>query len=537
MIILTKEITIEIKSPELILILIVLLGIFVLELQVTFNTPITFGDEGFHTRMAQYIAEEREYPLYSYFIGSKLLLTGFTAPPLWNILEGGFLFVFGFHESIIKFLTPFIAFLTGLVVFILTKKIFNKNVAFIATIITITIPSFVTYSVLFYKDALFTLFLSMFYLLFILAIKNDSKKYWILSAIYGGFTLLTKNSGIFVFPFIILAFLYQLYKEKKFYGLFKKYLFLFLIIILIQSTFFLRIFYYYNNPFCGLPYLGNLFDRNNCHIRDFKGNYSFAGRTEEVGTEMGVLKMGVMNYLNFAYGNIYFVILGLCAGLIILISKRTDINILILLILLTLLPVFYYSMPRAEDAARYMLGWVAIISIVIAKYFEEIYNFIKKYQKYVALIVFVIVIVLGFQVLMEKLDTMVKVKQFSPLFFEACDWIKENTQEDSLIFTVWAYRAVYNCQRDVMYNLADISLSKDVNYTLSTADQLGITHIFIQKFSLSNEALGEKYSIDFIQLLEDNPDHFKKVYENGMPLQQCLQQGGCDGNIVYEIIS
>ncbi len=87
-------------------------------------------------------------------------------------------------------------------------------------------------------------------------------------------------------------------------------------------------------------------------------------------------------------------------------------------------------------------------------------------------------------------------------------------------------------------NLADISLSRDLNYTLSVAKQLGITHIFIQKFSIDsqNQHLQENYDLDFVQFLENNPEHFKNIYENGLSLQECLQQGGCDGNIVYEII-
>ncbi len=81
-----------------------------------------------------------------------------------------------------------------------------------------------------------------------------------------------------------------------------------------------------------------------------------------------------------------------------------------------------------------------------------------------------------------------------------------------------------------------MSLSQDIGHILSTAEKLGITHIFVQKFSLSSQALSEKYPINYVQLLEDNPAQFKKVFENGPSLSQCVQQGACDGNIIYEII-
>jgi len=204
--------------------------------------------------------------------------------------------------------------------------------------------------------------------------------------------------------------------------------------------------------------------------------------------------------------------------------------------------VLFRSTARAEDTARYTLGWVSIIGLISARWFEEIYNFIKKYQKHLALVVFVFVVFLSYQSLTEKLDIMARVKQFYPTFFEACDWIKQNTPKDSLLMTIWAHRAVYNCQRSSVGNMADIALSKDLNYTLSIAKQHGINYLFIQKFSidLQNQRLQERYDVEFVQFLENNPEHFVKIYENGPSLQECQQywQRGypCDGNILYQVI-
>ena len=193
------------------------------------------------------------------------------------------------------------------------------------------------------------------------------------------------------------------------------------------------------------------------------------------------------------------------------------------------------TLGRAEDTARYTLGWVPIIAVFVGKAFTEIYELIKKYTKQFSLIIFLVVLVFGFLSLKEKTDTMLQVKQFSPLYFKACDWIKQNTSEDSVIMTVWSNRAVYNCQRNVVGNIVDIALSTDLNYTLNKTKTYGVTHIFIQKFSISNEPMSEKYSVAFVQFLENNPEHFVNIFENGPKLQECLQQGGCDGNIVYEV--
>jgi hypothetical protein len=315
----------------------------------------------------------------------------------------------------------------------------------------------------------------------------------------------------------------------------KKYSILFLLLFLIPSTFLLRQLYYYG-AICGFPYSNVLFDVSGCGIEKYKEEHPIEKRIEEVGTEQSVLKMGFMNYLNFAYGNVWFIVLAFCSGATIFFFGRNKINVFVLIMLLVFLLVFFTSTSRAEDTARYTLAWVPVIAMIAGKYFEELYNFIKKYQKYLALVVFVLVIIFSYQNLIEKLNIMKQVKQFSPLFFEACDWIKENTDESALISTIWSARAVYSCQRNATGVFSDLRRTEDPEQTVKLAKELGITHFFIQKFSLSNEIMIEKYSIDFVQFLENNPEYFKKVYENGPPLQQCIQQGGCDGNIVYEIV-
>ena len=531
-----KEITIEIKNPVIIVLIFAILTIFILELRVTFTTPINFGDEGWHTRMAQWIGEEKEYPVWVPFAGTKLIKQNFARPPLWNLLEGSFFLLLGFHESIVKLLTPFIVFLQGIVVYILVKRLFGEKVGFITSIISITVPSFVTYSVLFYTDILVTFYFTTCFLLFLLAQKTNEEKYWILSAIFGGLAVLTKNSALAIYMFIPLAFLDQVFREKKKKKLLRKYLIFFLIMILISGTFYIRNLYYYK-ALCTIPYSQLIFGEGNCKIDNFEEKYKFPERTEQVGTEQNIFKFGLMNYLNFAYGNIWLVPLTFLAGLSLLFYEREKINDFILLMFIVFLPFFFYSARvRAEDTARYTLIWTPIIAIVSAKYLTILYDFIKKYQKQLALIVFIFVLVLSFLNLQSKLLVMSQVKQFSPTFFEACDWVKENIPNDALIATLWSARAVYNCQRNCSGMLADLRMSNDLNYTLQVAKENGITHLFVQKFILiSNPNLREKYSIYFVKFLENHPEHFKKIFENGPSFDDCLQRGYCDGNIIYEI--
>ena len=532
-----KEITIEIKSLEIFALLVSLIIFLIFELFVTFNNPIVFGDEGYHARMSQLIAENVEYYTWEPFHYTKLSKRGFYRLPLLNVLIASFLFIFGNSEAIINFLIPFIAFLTGLSTFFLGKELYNRKLGLFSAIIATTVPSFVTYSVLVYTEILVTLFSVLFFLFFVLGIKKEKRIYTIASGVFGVLAFLSKTSGFTVYIFVFLAFLYHMLVKRR-YNLAKNYFILFSILIILLLPFLLRNLYYFNTPLCGFPYFDRFLDTSGCEIDLFKGKYKFSGRIDVGGTEQSVYRMGIINYLDFAYGNLWFVVFTALAGLFVLLSKRGKYDVLVILILLIFLPVFNISTRRAEDTARYTMIYVPFIALLSGMWFYEVCEFVGKYRGYMAVIIFLLLLFLGCQSLMGKLSVMAMVKQFSPSFFEACNWIKENLPENITMSTVWTNRAIYCSQRNAIGHSPDIYLSRDVNYTREVAKKRGITHLFIQKFSIStgDKALSEKYKLESIQFFENHPDVFKKVYENGPSLQQCVQSGLCDGNIIYEIV-
>jgi 4-amino-4-deoxy-L-arabinose transferase-like glycosyltransferase len=535
-----REIIISIRNIEILALLAIILVFFALEVQLTLSMPIVFGDEGHHARLSQWIAQEVEYPKYILFGGSPLSMRGFSRPSLWNLLGASFLFIFGFHQEILKFLIPFTAVIvTGPAVYVLTKRLYNKEVAFIATVITLAIPSFVTYSVLYYTDILLTLYLSMSILTLILAIKTGSRKYWILSGLCCGLAFVTKSAGYAVFFIAGIFFLYQLYKQRDFFKLLKNYLIWFIFAILLIVPFFARNYLLFQN-LCSdlpLPYQGP----GQCST-DFvyTPQYNYTSTAAQVGTEVGILNFGIVNYLNFAYGNIWFVVFAFFCGLVIALYRRSSIDVLILISLLPIL-VIYLRTPdtRVENMSRYFLGWAPIIGIIAGLYFEEVYSFVKKYQKYLALAIFAIIIFFSFQALQEKLTGMYQVKgQWSQYFWDACTYIRDKTPQNSRIFTVWAAPTIFNCQRTVGGGGADspdITLSGNVTLALSRLKLHQVNYIFVQKGSISTMSVAETYPWVFIQMMESNPQQFVKVFENGETnLQNCLY-GGCDGDIVYQL--
>jgi len=549
-----NEFTIEIKKPET-LVLLALLGILlVMELQVSLSSPISFGDEGFHTRLAQWIGQNVEYPKWVPFTQDLSGKGGFDRPPFWNILEGGMFWVFGFSELIPKILTPFISVLGGLALYLGAKRFYGERVSFIAAVLLATFPSMVTYALVFYTDALTTFFMEMFVITLALAITNGRRMYMLAAGAFGALTLLTKVVGYTAYALAGMLLLYELLRNRKPTELLKMYWPLILVMALLPATYMLRNYVYFDTPMCyDLPIVSGMFSTAGCSIDTgaFKAQYSYAGRTTQTGTEASVFSLGIVNYLDFAYGNIWLVMVAFFAGAILLIDpirngwakglalpeiQPFDFALIGMLVLYVLLFIFGKITPRSEDTARFSLMWAPVIALVAAKFLDEAYLFIRKYQKYVALVVFGAVMFLGWSAAMPKIATMYQVKQFSPLFFEACDWAKANVPQDAVLSTVWTYRTAYSCQRNVDASLADMALSNNVTHILEVTKKVGITHIFVQKFSLSDQSLSETYPVSYVRLLEANPGHFKKVFENGDSLETCVNEGGCDGNILYQVV-
>jgi len=378
------EITIETKHLKVISLVGILLAILIAEIVLPWNTPINFGDEGFHTLMIQWLSNKKEIPVWLPMLSTELTKYSYSGGFLYHFSTAG-LMLFGFQEALVRFIVPFCALLSGLVIFVFAKKLYNENVGWFAAILLVTFPSFVTYSVFLYRDAFFTLYLTLFFLTFILSIKENNKKYLILSGVFAAFAILSKTAGFGLLFFVVFAFLYEIISEKKFLPIFKRYLIWFIIVILVLGPFYLRNIYYYKG-LCYYPYYPKFFDKipllssKGCTIDLHQEKYEFAGRVEQVGTEANIFTIGLTSYLEFAYGNLLLVFFPFLAGIFLALFWKKKTDILVLLILLSLIPVFYTSTGRAEDTARYTLGWAPIIALVGSFwfYFERKFASLKK---------------------------------------------------------------------------------------------------------------------------------------------------------------
>jgi len=547
-----KEIEIELNEKFFItfIALAILLAVVINDTLVTLKYPIVFGDEGFHSALARWIARNLEYPVYYDFIGNNVEKNGFYRPPLWNLLGSSFFYLFG--ETGYRLLLSLVVFTYGLGVFVFVSKLWNERAALIAMTLAITIPSFVTYSVLFYVDALFTMNMTFFVLFYLLYEKESNKKYLILSSIFGVLTILTKTPGLAVYLFTAFVLLKKVIEKKNFIKPLKE-LSPYILILAFSLVFFARNFYLYHSACILHTPIDKFFGENLCSIHEYKNKLKFAGRTEKIGTEADIYTIGLFNYLKFAYGNLLITILPLLGALVYLKESNVHFEKYLLLFLVTF--VFLWVMSpgigyRAEDTARYTLGWSGIFMITAVMWIEKIISAIeerinKKNYVYIVFVIFVVLssfIAFNPYAFFPRLGSLKLVKSYSQRFFEACDWVKNNLPENTTLMSLWVYRVTYNCDRRASGGPVDLRLSTDVNTSIAVAKIAGIDYIFLEKFSIDpeNKHYSEKYDLNWVEYLESHPEVFKPVYENGISMSECmnyLKYGyPCDGIKIYQII-
>ena len=545
-----KYLEIEVNEEKIIKIFafFIALIIFIKEVNVTLNYPIIFGDEGFHSALAREIAKTLNYPIYYDFLGDKLKRLGFFRPPLWNFLGASFFFLFG--EIGYRILLPLLVFIYGIGIFSLIRRIIDEKAGVIALILSLTIPSFVTYSVLFYVDALLTLTTTFSFLFYLLYEKENKKKYLLLSILYCSLSVLTKAVGLAFLIFFGLIAIVKLvkYKFNIFRFLLKERLFasMLLLLIFFSSSIWIRNYLLYKD-FCyfSLPFLSP--KENLCKIIDYKENFRFSGRTEEVGSEMNIYKFGITNYLNFAYGNWLFFMLLVFGGLILaILEKRAS----IILFFLTFI-IFFLKEPgiiyRVEDTARYTLGWSGFLCFLASYFSSSIIKEIKKYETLIFLLFLIIVFIIQFfgftlnvYAFEYRINQLKNVKYFSPEFFRACKWVKENLPKNVTLLSLWTYRVTFACERKATGGVSDIRLSNDINLTIDLLKKSGIDYIFLEEFSIDprNRHLAEKYDLKWVEFLLKNKEYFEIVYDSGkcIKMDNPLEQKFANISEVVELV-
>lgn len=512
------------------LLLIILLASLITNLSVTMSTNIVFGDEGFYASRGVWMSESLEMLQTSRFrFSSPVYVDYFLRPPLFIFFLSS-LFMLG-GEILVKALMPVLSILTAMMLFLLVKRMFSLKAGVLSVFFFLIMPSLITYSILLYPEVFGLLFVVTSIYFLYRYFEVEKKKFLIFSGIIGGFAVLAEVSFLPIFLFYLLAF--WIYK-KDYKDFLKEAVMMGVVIFVILSPWLLiHNYYQFGNPgynldrFLDFPSSKKVFKE----VPDLDVSGNLAG--EAKGVKASVFKMGILSYIQFAYLLIPF-IFGII-GLSYFILKKNKKSYFIIFLLVFLITFSFTQ--TGESMARNIITLVILLAVGAGIFSEKLYNYLSEFEsvgKIIGVLFLIILLAWGLSAAFAKSESLAPKKQFSNSFFKVCDWIKENTDENARLMTLWGARSAYNCNRAGFWTgapgLRDAILAAN-NKTYEIIRMHEIDYIFIQKFSIKREGRN-RYPVEFVQYLESSPE-FKKVYSYP---QNCLYRREItDCSVVYKV--
>ncbi len=483
----------------------VILIIFILYLNVSLNSPIVFGDEGYYAYTAEWTVENNIIPEYLPVWDTDIYHNKLYKLPMFLMFETFFFMIAG--EAGMKFMMPLFAMLGALLIYVFMKKIGKPNVGIIASFIFLAAPAIVTYGVLNYVDVLAAMFFILAFMFMYKAFESEhfDKRACLLTGIFGGLAVLTKASGPGIF---IILLLYPLITGKKYKINMKTIGTILVVGLLVTSPWLIRnvalfgTFCYKIDEFMCKPVM----DIELEHIEGLE----WAGRTSGSGTEANLLQFGMIPFSVFAFGWIFIILFLLGLPFI----KKHKYGPMIIAWLLLAIPLLYWGQNRAEDAARFMVPIIPAMAIVSGIFVDKAYGFMKQKSKIIAILVILLVLAGAWTFGQQKLNTMASVKSFPDGFFDACDWVEHNTPKDSTLFGVYSQQAAFNCKRPVStgdHQKEIVLTADDRSYKYLKA--YGYDYVWIPVFTVSNQAYSESLTVSFVNYIQTSPK-FEIAYDN-----------------------
>ena len=515
-----------------ILLFIIIASSLAINLNVTLNNPLIFGDEGYYAGYGELVAKHAELPRYIH-VGSDAVKMVFQDAPLSFVFIGSFFSVAG--EGFVKMMGPLLAALCAVIVFLMGRR--HSNIAGAgAALFLLAMPSLITYTVLLYNHLL-AVFLFLASMMFLQKhFERNDDRHLIVCALLGGLSLLTHQIMILFPALLIVAFYLNKADARKL-----------LIPLGIFALIFASRYMLYNyavTGYPGVPVLDNIFAKLGTpkgsvfNVKEIPTDASLPslGGIDKSGVNQNIFRMNLINYIDFAYSVRVFLVALLGISYLYVNKGKWDKTILAWLAVIGGLIIYGAGVTSltAESAGRALLFIVPPLAICAGVALSAIYSTVKTSSKSIGsrysifgymlgglglamIAIFFMVTFLPNGQAYTKAASLAPVKQFAPGFFKACDWIKDNTPEDSYIMTVWESRAFYACKRSTVWGeLPDQSIILFSNDHRSV-DHLklhGIDYVFVQKFSISADRKGETFPQEFVGFLETKKEYFEKVYEN-----------------------
>src|SRR3989344_300380 len=389
-------------------------------------------------------------------------------PILFPLMEG-ILLNFGASETLLKIILELIpSTLLILISYLIVKEMYNKRLALLVALFTSVFWLILFNTVRLHADILLLLFSYLAVLFFWKGYVKKQKNYYIwLVGIFIALAFMTKLIGG-LFGVIILVFLLFADKLK-----------------------FLKI----------LPYL---IWQNNTY-----GNYTAFFSGSHVLSEPGDLgnkpiAWYVFNFIPWMLHTPMFILF--LVGVITLYSLILSLDLIIknksqekyndlFIVLWILITLIYFVFFERDAEDRWLLPIALPLLVLVSKGLHFIYDIIKKYQKTIAIIVFIgLILVGGYFQIARASETINNKKDSYKEVKDASLWLKDHTNKDDIIFSKSSTQMTYYAQRQVLgfggneTEFRDqVQKYKPKYIVFSVFEPHGVTLEYPQKFNSSLE--------------------------------------------------
>ena len=512
------------------LLIAVLVTSFWANLSVTTQEELVFGDEGYYASMSQGFAENLDIRYRTVFGETDLVGKEYhTREPMTFLMLGSFYMLFG--EMGMKILIPMVSVVSALFLFLLVKKMHSVEAGVLSALLYLAVPAIVTHTVFVYVEHIALMFLiGSFYFLYSY-IKDEDFLHLIFTGVLFGFSILTAQNVIIV-P-IIFAVVLLLYKVS-WEGWAKEFGTLVLITLVMMAPWMAHNYRVGN----GLGFdTHRVLEPLGLDLREPSQDYTEQlpdietdGFEQRMVERQAIHQRGYLEFINFAY-TIPIFVLAMLGFSFYLVKKNKKYTIPLLWALVMFAVIYALLWDRNIDMVSRNLLY-AIPPLVTAGGYasKKVYDYLNSFEatgKMLGILFIVILVGWSLFTIAAKAESLRPQKQFSQPFFETCDWVRENTPEDSILHYVYGYRSDYHCQRKTVRNffpgMENAMVSAD-DTTYETYKAIGVDYIILHSRLIDMEQRRETYSFDFIQHVMFGPQ-YEQVYSypdgcNVMDMQQ-----------------
>ena len=467
------------------------------------------GDACWHISVGKFIARTGHIPLYE-----PLGRPVFWSPPLFNWFIAFFFKVGSWFSPLfasggIMLISVLFGLGTLIYTYKLAKEVANEKAAFLAVVFLSFLPIHIYLSAIPYNDTMISFFA-------IAAVYHAIRRQYIIASILTGLGLLTKYTGFFILPVIILI---ALINESKKIRAIERSVMMTVISLAIGLPWYLRNQILLGNPLW--PKLTRIFGDKTGFVETvfpstrlsfenlFHGKHLVRTYLELFGVPAGHVRNLYFLKIPFIDVLIALWLLGtfiyLFPAIIGLFKTKwyKKKNLYLVMVLLSFSVFFFVSILFNDlTLTRYLLPALPVLAIVWASGFESMPKPWKVW--YVGLFVILIIGFSGIEIVKAKI-----VEHAWGQYDNDFAWIWENTPQNAIFLSQGDNCYAYNFDRlTEQYNgVYDID-------TIFRARARNITYVYVnQKWTLTGDYDGNPllYDKDFLEEL----DHYAtKVYDN-----------------------